>query len=60
MNKPALSLLRLTAGAVLALTTSACGGGIDAGTNGGVAFVVLTVFLLIGCVVLYIALGRGE
>ncbi|HVM35297.1 MAG TPA: hypothetical protein VM784_08140 [Actinomycetota bacterium] len=57
MNKRTFSSL---AAALLALTMSACGGGIDAGTNGGVAFVVLTIFLVFGCVVLYIALGRGE
>lgn len=52
--------LRLLLVALVALGTSACGGGIDAGTNGGVAFVLLTVFLLIGGVVLYLALGRED
>lgn len=60
MNKPPTSSLPLLVATLVALVSSACGGGIDAGTNGGVAFIVLTIFLLIGCVVLYVALGRGE
>jgi hypothetical protein len=52
--------LRLPLAALIALLTTSCGGGVDAGRNGGVAFVILTVFLLIGCVVLYIALGRED
>jgi hypothetical protein len=46
--------------AVLALAMPACGAGIDAGEQGGRAFIALTVFLVIGVVILYLALGREE
>lgn len=45
---------------LLALAMPACGAGIDAGEQGGRAFIALTVFLVIGVVILYFALGREE
>jgi hypothetical protein len=50
----------------LATLASACGGlGVDAGgettsNNGGVAFVILTAFLVVGGVILWFILGREE
>ena len=51
---------RLALVALLALAMPACGAGIDAGVQGGRAFIALTVFLVIGVVILYLALGREE
>jgi hypothetical protein len=50
----------------LALLTSACGKlGIDAGgettsNNGGVAFILLTAFLVVGGIILWFILGRED
>lgn len=52
--------LRLFLVALLALAMPACGAGIDGGEQGGRAFIALTVFLVIGVVILYFALGREE
>lgn len=55
-----IKALRPFLAGVLALAMPACGAGIDAGEEGGRAFIGLTVFLVIGVVILYIALGREE
>ncbi len=59
--------MRLRAGWLVpaALLLGACARGINAGgesptDNGGVAFVVMAVFLVIMCVVLWLILGREE
>jgi hypothetical protein len=58
--------LRSTLLLALALLTSACGGlGVDAGgettsNNGGVAFIILTVFLVVGGLILWFVLGRED
>lgn len=62
MSKTVRSTLVLA----LALLTSACGGlGVDAGgettsNNGGVAFIVLTAFLVLGGLILWFVLGRED
>lgn len=45
----------------LSLFATACSKpGIDGGEKGGQAFITLAVFLVIGCIILYIALGRED
>jgi hypothetical protein len=39
---------------------SACGGGINAGEDGGVAFIAFAVMLIITIAVLYFFLGRED
>ncbi len=50
---------------VLAVTMSACGGGINAGgetptSNGGVAFIALTGMLILTGLILWFFLGRDD
>jgi hypothetical protein len=47
-------------GALLACGLSACGGGVNAGEDGGVAFIAFTVMLLVTIAVLYFFLGRED
>lgn len=59
-------LLRTWAPVALAMLTTACGNlGIDAGgestsNNGGVAFIILTAFLVVGGLILWFILGRED
>lgn len=52
--------MRLVLAGALAVAMPACGGGIDGGEEGGRAFIALAVFLVIGCVIMYFALGRED
>ena len=50
---------------VLALTMSACNGGINAGgetetSNGGIAFVALAGMLILTAIIMWIILGRDD
>ena len=51
---------RLVAALVGLLSMSACTGGINAGTQGGRAFVAFTGMLLVTVIALYLAIGRGD
>lgn len=55
-----IKALRPFLAGVVALAMPACGRGLDAGEEGGRAFISFTVFLVIGVVILYFALGREE
>lgn len=51
--------------ALMALSLSACGGGVNAGgetptSNGGVAFIALTGMLILTGLILWIFLGRDD
>lgn len=46
---------------LLVLTTTACSGrAIDAGEDGGVAFIAMAGMLILTCVVLWFFLGRND
>jgi hypothetical protein len=45
---------------VVALLTTSCTGGINAGEEGGLAFIVFTAMLLIVLAVLWLVLGRED
>ena len=47
-------------GALLVCALTACSGGVNAGEEGGVAFIAFTVMLLITIAVLYFFLGRED
>lgn len=52
---------RATISGLLLLVMSACtGAGIDAGEDGGVAFIALTVMLVLTCIILWFFLGRND
>lgn len=65
MIGPTKKAVAFVAAALAALMT-ACGGlGVDAGgettsNNGGVAFIILTAFLVVGAVILWFILGRED
>jgi hypothetical protein len=50
----------LLAALLAALISGACTGGINAGEEGGPAFIVFTAMLIITVFVLWLVLGRGE
>jgi hypothetical protein len=50
----------LGAALLLALASSACTGGINAGEDGGLAFIVFAGMLIITALVLWFVLGREE
>jgi hypothetical protein len=53
--------MRRTAIAALAAgATSACTGGVNAGEEGGLAFILFTGMLIAGCAILWLILGREE
>jgi hypothetical protein len=68
MNRPGGTDMRRTAAARLrvlllasaAPVAAACGPGVDAGEDGGLAFIILAVFLVVGGIILYIAIGRED
>ena len=60
-----VQMKKLWALLVLALTMSACNGGINAGgetetSNGGVAFVALAGMLILTAIIMWIILGRDD
>lgn len=57
MNRRAPTLLAL---ALLALAGTACTGGVNAGEEGGLAFIVFTGMLLAIIGVLWLVLGRED
>lgn len=48
-----------TAAAALAGLTACSGPGINAGEEGGIAFIALAVMLVFACFLLWLVLGRG-
>jgi hypothetical protein len=48
------------AAALTALLLGACTGGINAGEDGGTAFIVFTAMLLLTIFILWLALGRED
>lgn len=50
----------LIAPALFALTGAACTGGVNAGEDGGLAFIIFTGMLLAIIVVLWLVLGRED
>ena len=53
--------LRATLAALLLVLLTACSGrSIDAGEEGGIAFIALTGMLILTCVVLWFFLGRND
>ncbi len=52
--------VRMVALALLALVGTACTGGVNAGEEGGLAFIVFTGMLLAIVVVLWLVLGRED
>jgi hypothetical protein len=51
---------RVLLGALAATLLSACTGGVNAGEEGGMAFILFTGMLLVGCAILWFILGREE
>jgi hypothetical protein len=51
---------RLLAALALLMTLSACTGGINAGEQGGMAFVAFAGMLLVTLAILYIIIGRKD
>ena len=51
---------RLVAALGTLLSLSACTGGINAGVQGGRAFIAFTAMLLVVVVALWLAIGRGD
>jgi hypothetical protein len=51
---------RLIAACLSLLAMSACNGGINAGEQGGRAFIAFTVMLLVTLGALWLAIGRGD
>lgn len=45
---------------LLLFSSTACTSGINAGEQGGVAFIALAGMLIVGCVILWFVLGREE
>jgi hypothetical protein len=48
------------AAAAASTTLTACTGGVNAGEEGGIAFILLTVVLVLGCAILWFILGRED
>jgi hypothetical protein len=46
--------------ALLLLLPACTGGGINAGEEGGLAFIALAVTLIVGCAIMWLILGREE
>lgn len=56
-----ISAARLAMASLLVMLTSAsCTSGINAGKQGGVAFIALAAMLIVGTVILWFILGREE
>lgn len=54
------SRARLVGACLGLLATSACSGGINAGEQGGRAFIAFTAMLLITLAALWLSIGRGD
>ena len=54
------SRLRLAAAIVASVLLGACSGGINAGEEGGVAFIAFTGMLILTIAILYYFLGRED
>jgi hypothetical protein len=52
--------LRFLPALFLACALSSCGGGVNAGEEGGVAFIGFTVMLVLTVAILYFFLGRED
>lgn len=55
-----LSRARLLMALVCAVLLPACTGGINAGVDGGVAFIAFAGMLILLCVILWLAIGRED
>ncbi|CAN5579672.1 hypothetical protein BH24ACT26_BH24ACT26_23230 [soil metagenome] len=60
MRDPSARLRTTLSLVLLALLTTACTGGINAGEKGGTAFIALTVMLLAILGILWLVLGRED
>ena len=60
MRKLSPPQLRLIAALVATLSLAGCTGGINAGKDGGIAFVAFTGMLIIMVAILWFALGRED
>jgi hypothetical protein len=60
MRMPQPRKLAVWIGTLAALSSGACTGGINAGEEGGLAFIAFTVMLLITIAVLWFFLGRED
>lgn len=58
--KPRSAATRVGLASTLLALLPSCTYGINAGREGGVAFIVMTVMLVLMCVVLWIILGREQ
>lgn len=58
--KPRSAATRVGIASALLALLPACTNGINAGREGGVAFIIMTVMLILMCVVLWIVLGREQ
>jgi hypothetical protein len=52
--------LRLLVTVLPLAAMTACGTGVNAGVDGGIAFILFTAMLILTCVILYFALGRDD
>jgi hypothetical protein len=52
--------LRLFVTVLSLASMTACGTGVNAGVDGGIAFILFTGMLILTCVILYLALGRDD
>ncbi|MGH2789328.1 MAG: hypothetical protein ACRDJV_15750, partial [Actinomycetota bacterium] len=55
-----MSQKRLVAALAGAASLPACTGGIDAGVDGGVAFIAFTIMLIVFCIAMWLAIGRED
>ena len=60
MGRTTASKLRLWAGVVTSIGLAGCSGGVNAGEEGGVAFIAFTGMLIVTIAVLYYFLGRED
>ena len=59
--KKSLSIMRTALATLALLATGACSrGGINAGVDGGIAFIAFTGMLIIGGLILWLAIGRED
>jgi hypothetical protein len=60
MTRTDRARLRILATVLPLAAMTACGTGINAGVDGGIAFILFTGMLILTCVILYLALGRDD
>ena len=51
---------RTVSAALAAGALSACTGGVNAGEEGGIAFILFAGMLIVGCAIMWLILGREE